>query len=187
MAHRDWLNKQSKLANEARVKALWQNLAHLGIAKADRALTPLVPGKTLADAKWTRFERAKLQSLHSSLLTELAFPGALQVGFQTNYVDHRLSVPREWRDLYRYDPKGQCIGWTRHSAAGVQSFNHEGLLVVEKDSQGRCAKARLVTYTRDAMKGKAFINTNALRMVPGDTIVRYEFAGADDWRGKRVK
>ena len=31
------------------------------------------------------------------------------------------------------------------------------------------------------------INMNPLRMVSGNTIVRYEYTGKDDWRGKRTK
>lgn len=184
--HADWLKKNRKPASEARIKSLWKKMEHLGIAQPNGTLTPLLPGKALADAKWTQFERSQLEWLHASLLAELAFPGGLQVNYRTNYVDHRLSVPREWRDVYRYDPKGQFIGWMRYSATGVHVFNHEGLLAVERDLRGRVVKGRVVRYLRDPVKGKAFLNPNPLRWVPGETVVAYEFVGRDDWRGKRV-
>ena len=182
-----WIKKSRTTANEARVKAQWQRLARYGIATPTEALTPLLPGKTLADATWTKFELAQLEAFHASLLAELAFPGMLQAEYRVNYVDHRLSVPREWRDVYRYNGKGEYIGWMRYSNAGPepQMFNYEGLLVVEKDAQLRCVKGRPVRYAQDAQKTKG-INTTPLRMVLGDTIVRYEFDGLADSRGKRA-
>lgn len=183
--HQDWFKKVRTPANEARIKSGWQKLVRAGVATPAESLTPMLPGKTLADAKWTTFELAQLEAFHASLLAELAFPGALQFEYRTNYVDQRLSVPREWRDVHRYDPKGEWIGWTRYSGDGVQLFNHEGLLVVEKDDQLRCAKGRQVHYVQDPPK-TAGINMNSLRMAPGNTIVHYEFAGKDDWRGRRT-
>ena len=109
----------------------------------------------------------------------------VEVIWRTNYVDHRLSAPREWRDVYRFDPKGESIGWTRYSVDGVQVFNHEGLLAVERDANGRVVKGRTVRYVQDPFKGKG-INQNPLRLVLGDTIVHYKFDGRDDWRGRRT-
>jgi len=174
---RDWLKERRTPANEAKLKSARQKLARLGIVPADDT--------TLAKAQWTKFEKAHLEWLHATMLAELAFPGMTQVWWHANYVDHRLSVPREWRDVYRYDPMGEPIGWTRYSVDGVQSFNHEGLLVIDSDALGRCAKGRIVRYTQDAAKAKG-INTNPLRAVATDTVVRYEFANADDWRGRRA-
>jgi hypothetical protein len=182
--HQDWLAKSQAPGVEARIKPLWKKLHRLGIANDRDVLTPLLPGKSLANANWTAFERAYLEWLHASLLAELALPGT-EVIWRTNYVDHRLSAPREWRDVYRYDPKGEYIGWMRYSADGIQVFNHEGLLAVDRDALGRVNRGRTVRYIQDPPKAKQ-INLAPLRMVPGDTIVRYEFAGGDDWRGKRV-
>ena len=82
-------------------------------------------------------------------------------------------------------PRGNWIGWRRYGPDGNQMFNHEGLLVVERDDDGRCLKGREVRYVQAPAKQKG-LNTNPLRAVPQDTIVRYEFAGKDDWRGKRA-
>ena len=186
LKHKDWLKKRRTPSNEARIKALWQKPMRLGIATPNETLTPLLPGiNSLTEAKWTPFERAQLEYLHTSLLAELAFPGMVQVSYQVNYVDHRLSAPREWRDVDRFDNKGQYIGWMRYSADGVQIFNHEGLLVVEKDLQWRCLKGRIVNYVQDPPKAKG-INTNLLRAAPGNTIVRYEYDGPKDMRGRRA-
>ena len=181
----DWLKKNRTPANEARFKSQWKRLANFGIANDKEVLTPLLPGKTLADAKWTAFERAQLEWLHASFLAELAFPGTIEVIWRGNYVDHRLSVPREWRDVYRYDGKGEFIGWMRYSADGVHFYNHEGLLIVEKDAKGRCTKARIVRYVQDPAKGKG-INFNPLRSVPGDMLVLYEYDSDADTRGRRA-
>ncbi len=183
--HADWLKKNRTPANEARIKSLWQKMSRLGIANDKEVLTPLLPGATLEKATWTAFERSQLEWLHASLLAELAFPGALNVSYQINYVDHRLSAPREWRDVQRYDPKGEWIGWMRYGGEVPQIFNHEGLLAIERDPRGCVVKGRTVRYVQDPAKGKG-INTNPLRMVLGDTIVRLEFDGKDDWRGRRA-
>ena len=113
-------------------------------------------------------------------------PGAAQAVFRSNYVDHRLTAAREWRDVYRYDPRGDFLGWTRHGSDEVQSFNHEGLLVVETDKAGRCVVGKMVRYDREFRKGPGPIPLTALRVVVTETAVRYAFAGADDWRGQRV-
>ena len=65
------------------------------IATPEETLTPLLPGKTLDEARWTRFERAQLEALHAALLAELVFPGLLQADYRVNFVDQRLSAPGE--------------------------------------------------------------------------------------------
>src|SRR5437879_5623122 len=108
-----------------------------------------------------------------------------QVSYQPNFVDQRLTAPKLWRDLYHYDAKDQFTGWTRYYPdRAAEDFNHEGLLVVEKDDLGRCNKARTIRYTRAAAKG--FPNPNPLRMELGNQVVTYAFAGADDRRGQRA-
>ena len=117
-------------------------------------------------------------------LSHTVFPGGTEVSFLPNFVDQRLTAPREWRDVYHYDKAGECIGWTRfHPDRGKEVFNYEGLLVVENDDLGCCKKARTVRYTRKAAKG--FPNPNPLQMEPGDQWVHYTFTGPDDRRGKR--
>ncbi len=114
-----------------------------------------------------------------------AIPGAAQVSYQPNFVDQRLTAPKLWRDVYQYDAKDRCTGWTRyHPDRAAEEFNYEGLLVVEKDDLGRCKKARAVRCTRDPAKGA--LNANPLRMELGNVYVTYTFAGPDDCRGQRA-
>ena len=183
--HQAWLKERRTPANDAKIKSAYKKLANFGIVNDKEVLLPLLPGKGPGDETWTRFERAQLEWLHATMLSELAFPGMTEVIWRSNYTDHRLSAPREWRDVFRYDGEGNQIGWMRYSADGIQVFNHEGLLVVEKDAQGRCTKGRVVHYVQDPPKAKS-INTNPLRMVPGDTLVLYEYDGVKDTRGRRA-
>ena len=46
-------------------------------------------------------------------------------------------------------------------------------------------KCRTVRYVQEPSKEK-YINTGPLKMVLGDTMVRYEFGDRDDWRGRRM-
>ena len=42
-----------------------------------------------------------------------------------NYVDPLIDVPKRWRDSYRYDAAGKCLGWTRHRTGEPQSSQDE--------------------------------------------------------------
>lgn len=133
----------------------------------------------------TAYDRYLLENAQLAYLTDSVFQGAIQITVQPNFVDQRLTAPKPWRDIYHYDSAGASTGWTRHHAdLGVQDFNHEGLLVQEKDDIGRCKSARTVRYTRTLAKGAA--NPNPLRMELGYQLVRYEFASPDDRRGKQA-
>jgi hypothetical protein len=141
-------------------------------------------GVNRPDSKHSSYDRAQLEHINMTALVQYALPGAAQVSYQPNFVDQRLTAPRFWRDVYQYDTRGQCTGWTRyHSDRAAEEFNHEGLLVVEKDELGRCKKGRTARYTRAAAKSP--LNTNPLRMELGDEYITYAFAGPDDRCGKR--
>ena len=163
-----------------RIDAALKSLAHWGLVSADDGWPTLKDRTT-----WTAFEEAKLDQFHAGLLAELTFPGLLQAGYRRNFVDYRLTAPRDWRDVYRYGPAGEFLGWTRHGADGKTEYNHDGLLVVEKDTQGRCVKARPVRYVQPPNQ-QPWANTNLLKAVPGEGTVRYTFAGPEDLRGKRA-
>ena len=63
-----------------------------------------------------------------------------------NYVDPLLDLPKDWRDEYRYGEDGQLLGWTRIRGPKHEDFTAEGLLVLEKDDQGRPVKTSKVRY-----------------------------------------
>ena len=62
------------------------------------------------------------------------------------------------------------------------SFSADGLLVLEKDGQGRCLKARTVKYEQDR-PDRPGPNGKLLKMTPGDEIVLYEYDGPQDEKG----
>jgi hypothetical protein len=67
-------------------------------------------------------------------------------------------------------------------------FNAEGLLILEKDSQNRCIRARIVRYELEPQKrdkqGRLIQPyLRMLRMIPTDAFREYEYRGANDWKG----
>ena len=109
---------------------------------------PVIKGTAPLSKRLTRFENVCLARLNAALLARVVFPRILRDTWRENYVDTRLDSPKEWRDVYSYAPDGTPIGWTRYLKDGIEEFNAEGLLVIEKDAHGRCVKARTVRYER---------------------------------------
>ena len=100
-----------------------------------------------------------------------------------NFVDFRLTYPKEWRDAYRYDAKGRPLGWTRHADGKTTEFSREGLIVIEQDVLGRCTKGRAVRYQQEPSKTKG-PNPNPLRWLPDDTLVTMTYANDEDFTGR---
>ena len=119
---------------------------------------------------------------HAAVLSETVLAGALGVSFQTNFVDQRLTLPKDWRDEYRYDAENRLLGWTRHDGDKATDFSRDGLLVLEKDNLGRCLKGRTVHYFQEPSTTKGF-NPNPLRFRAGDTIVTMKYANDEDTEG----
>jgi hypothetical protein len=108
--------------------------------------------------------------------------------WRENYVDYRITSTKDWRDVYRYFPDGTPAGWTRMQPDGKMEFNAEGLLVLEKDTQGRCLRAQAVRYElepqkRDSQGRPTESYLRKLRVIPTDSFREYEYAGVNDWRG----
>jgi hypothetical protein len=186
--HRAWQWQQIKergalpAARQRRLEAQLKTLERWGILTDKDELNPLRPGPT---PPWTAFEQAQFEAFHTAVLAELVFDGQVNVSYQTNYVDFRLTVPREWRDVYHHDAKGRLLGWTRHGADGKTEYNHEGLLIVAKDAHGRCTRARPVRYVVEPVKGRERF-ARVLRPVAEESVIAYEFAGDDDPHGRQV-
>jgi hypothetical protein len=121
----------------------------------------------------TRYERNLLQRMHAEIITQVLFPRLLSHDFHMNFVDQRLAARKEWRDVYHYDKDHRLTGWTRYTADGMQDFTPAGLLVLEKDEQGRVRKARAVKYVVEFIDRNAFIHT--VKAVPGDKQVIFEY------------
>src|SRR5205085_594662 len=146
----DWGKVLSVLANNAAVGKLFglsdaRREAIAALAQRHQELSEaLRKAQEHVKAAETQEKKAEdKEHAHLALIVEHAFRGMAQVSYQPNFIDQRLTAPKLWRDVYHDDAKDQCTGWTRyHSDRAAEEFNHEGLLVVEKDDLGRCKKAR---------------------------------------------
>lgn len=173
------------------LEAARRRLVGFGLLKdgpADRFdLTPLRPGDGPATARLTAFERALVEQFNAAVLGRLVYGGAVTFSYKRNYVDMRIALPKPWRDVYRYGPKGEPLGWTRYDGAAAVEMNAAGQIVLEKDARGRCVKAQAVRYEMDtAGADPRRLQPGLLKMIRETAVTEYEYAGDDDWRG-RVK
>jgi hypothetical protein len=168
-----------------RARAYLQKLRCWGLLTDGDELRPLRPAKLPADVNWTAFERAQLEALHAELLADFVFAGTVHAHYQVNYADPRVSAPRSWRDVYRHDHAGRCLGWTRYTAEGAQDFNLDGLLVQQADRLGRCIIGQAVRYEQERSHGPT-PNSHPLRLLHDNARFRYVYASDDDVGGKRV-
>jgi hypothetical protein len=127
----------------------------------------------------TNFEKGMVERINSILLNRVLFPGIIGSSWKRNYVDSRIASKKDWRDVYVYSPDGTCIGWKRFHSAGISEFNAEGLLVTERDSQGRCVRARVVQYEAESQPSKG----RGIRWFPTDIQRGYKYDGPKDWKG----
>ncbi len=88
---------------------------------------------------------AVLRGFHLSVLARALFPEFLERSNQPAWVDPRLTTPKVWRDLHRYDTEGRGIGWTRVTNGRQYEFDAEGRLLPD----GRGVRAVPVRYSRD--------------------------------------
>lgn len=78
-------------------------------------------------AELTSGERHMLRGLNLTLLSQVLFPDALERSCAPAYVSPRLTTPKQWRDVYRYDPEsGKLAGWIRYAKARIANFDAEG-------------------------------------------------------------
>jgi hypothetical protein len=136
----------------------------------------------------TLYEKEMIAQLNATVLSRIVFPDILTSEWQENFVDYRIFSVKKWRDVYRYAPDGTLMGWRRYQSDGIREFNAEGLLVLDKDSQGRCTRARIVRYELEPQKKDSKGRPiepfqRRVRMVPTDTLREYEYRGANDWKG----
>ncbi|NNE92481.1 MAG: hypothetical protein HKN23_12610 [Verrucomicrobiales bacterium] len=70
-----------------------------------------------------------LRRRNLDLLSEVVFPVFLQRPAGPMYVDPRLSIPKNWRDVYRYDKDGNLAGWTRFRGGKQEKYDEQGRLI----------------------------------------------------------
>tara|TARA_Y100001934_G_scaffold282554_1_gene396848 strand:- start:1398 stop:3410 length:2013 start_codon:yes stop_codon:yes gene_type:complete len=75
-----------------------------------------------------------------------------------NYVDPFLENSRNWRDDYRYDDKGNLLGWTRfRKDEADQQFSVDGHLVLEATKDGTPIRTVPVRYIPKKIEGDQVI------------------------------
>ncbi len=185
--NREAIETAYKAAN-AKAKAAFDNdrtrLIKLGIIKAGGERSVELQAITKGP---TRYQKAMLERFHASVISGLLYPGLVAGSYKVNHVDPRIAAPKAWRDVYHYDARGNRTGWTRYDGEHAIEFSADGLLVLDKDAQGRCIKARTVRYQPGRPpRGSRSWNWTPMKQVPGNEILHYEYDGKDDRKG-RVK
>jgi hypothetical protein len=150
--------KKADAGQRARFLAARKRLINYGIAREKDGVLELQlirkEGKPIAE-RLTRFERMMVEWYNAEVLAGLVYPHVVSSTFKVNFVDQRISTPKHWRDLYRYDSNGKVTGWTRSDDTGPTEFNADGLMIVTKDAQGQPLRTRKVKYVYE---GKDFLN-----------------------------
>lgn len=100
-------------------------------------------------------ERYALRGLNLTLISQVLFPEALERSSAPAWVDPRLTTPKPWRDIYRYDETtGALVGWIRRNQGRLSWFDPQGRLLPDGPKQPDKAKA--VTYEKDAQGNLSF-------------------------------
>lgn len=122
-----------------------QRLVDLGVVIEEAS-----GGVALANApeRVTEADRYYLSGLNLLLLSEVLFPDFLQRSLAPAWVDPRLTTPKPWRDVHRYDEEGKRLGWIRHQAGRTAWFDTQGRLLPEGPKQPE--KAQSVVYEKNA-------------------------------------
>jgi uncharacterized membrane protein len=91
-------------------------------------------------------ERYMIRGLNITLLSQVLFPDVLERSTAPAYVSSRLTTPKQWRDVYRYDPtSGALLGWIRYADSRIANFDAEGRLLPD----GPQGKAIPVIYLKN--------------------------------------
>ncbi|MBB5035660.1 hypothetical protein [Prosthecobacter vanneervenii] len=92
-------------------------------------------------------ERYMLRGLNLTLVSQVLFADVLERSTAPAYVNPRLTTPKVWRDVYRYDPEsGELQGWIRYADSRISNFDAEGRFMPE----GPKGKAVPVLYLMNA-------------------------------------
>ena len=100
---------------------------------------------------------------------------------KASYVDPLIVTPNAWSDTYRYDARGDLLGWTRHADGQTDEFTRDGAIVVAADGQGRPVRDSAVDYVRQQASPD---QPPTLRSLPGPEVIEYRYASDVDLLGK---
>ncbi len=156
-----------------------RRMATMGIARIEdeRPVWTSVQGGI---DKLTVYERNRIERYHLTALRAL-FPKVVGRTFRVNLVDNRLTLPKAWRDVYRYDAAGRLTGWDRHEGDEVKRFTADGRLVTESDKLGRPTATRAMIYLRQQSDPKK----PAIEALPGPT-THHTYENDQDFTGRTV-
>ncbi len=98
-----------------------------------------------------------------------------------NYVDPLVDAPKSWKDEYRYTDQGQLVGWTRHIQDRQEEFSWHGLLVTERDDQGRATEGVVVQYYPVPLETPPLMR---LDYRPTDRKIKIQYQGETDQLGE---
>lgn len=138
--------RSSKGGAPADVKAQVHRLIDLGILieEASGRVTTAKP-----PAEMTMAERYQLAGLNLTVASEVLFPDALIRSTAPAWVDPRLTTPKPWRDVHRYDQTtGKHLGWIRHHEGRRTWFDADGNLL--PDGPDKPDHATPVKYQKNA-------------------------------------
>jgi hypothetical protein len=178
------LAKAAPAGNRGRFDAALKRLTAFGLLQKQGAqfkIHTLRESSAPLAERFTRYEKNLLQRFHAEVLSALVYPSCLSEAFQVNFVDQRITTPKPWRDVYRYDTKGSLLGWTRCDGARTQEFTPDGLVILAKDARGRPVKARTVQYEYEPTARQAGVT--GLKQVWGKEVLHYEYKNAQDLKG----
>ncbi len=177
---RFWNEEKKQQQPIPAVQRMWMALGLLESDKGPPALK--LVGKTP-----TSYERMLIERGNARLLAQWLIPNMLTVSFQPNYVDERLAAPKDWRDVYHYDERGECTGWRRYNEIfKKQEYTADGLALISRDELGRVREARVVRYTQEPRAAPGG-NPNPLRAHADGERVTFEYASREDRRGRAVR
>lgn len=171
------------------LEAEWKQLASYGLGALDAkhgfTYTPL-RANDAAEPRWTAFEKMLIRRANLHLLEQLLPADVLMGRFMANYVDPRLTTPKNWRDVYRYHDSGALLGWTRYAPDGVTEFNPYGEMVLKRDEAGRCLEARTVKYAIE-LASRSPLRFKPLAQKPGNEVLKYKYDSDKDFAGRVVE
>lgn len=96
----------------------------------------------------TAADRHAIQGLNLTLLSQALFPEVLERSTAPAWVDPRMTSPKPWRDVHRYDAEGKLRGWIRYQGGRSVWFDTEGRLL--PDGPDAPQKAQAVMYEKNA-------------------------------------
>lgn len=153
--------------------ALAREVAEFGIPPVpDR---PWVFRPTGNRSTFTKAESDRIARFHVDLLNQVVRPPGFSARHERDLALKDLFPPARWRDVFRHDTAGRCLGWTRYGDGPPREFTADGHLVLDHDELGRPRTASPCTYV---------IKEGFLVEFPQKVRYTYSYAGPDDLRGQ---